>query len=90
MAHEIEIPIGDAIELTHNSTRTLLPGGTLRLLRGGEFELVVQDINAGQIVMDVGTHRLARRTRLAIERAFGHHMASQLHVILATPFAQHA
>ena len=87
MAPEVEVPVGHAVKLTHQSLITKLVDSRLCLLCGGVFKTGAEHINTRQVEAAVSTHSFTQCSGLATKGGFLHHMTGQRNAMLPAPCA---
>ena len=87
VAHEIEIPVGHAVEFGEHSAPAVLVRRAGRLLRGGELHPVAEHVDAGELEGAVAAHRFAERMGLRLQRRLLHHVPGEADAVLLAPAA---
>lgn len=82
---EIEIPMGDAIQLGEHPFPALLPGGGLGLFRRTQMHRVAENIDTWQGEGPVAAHGLSHRTGLVEKGVLLQHMAGEQQPVIPAP-----
>ena len=85
--HEVEVPVGHAVEFAEDAAAAELTRGGLGLLGGGELLAVAERVDAGEEEAAVAAHGFAQGGGLRRQRRLLHHMARAAEVVLFAPVA---
>ena len=82
---EVEIPVGNAVQLGQHTLTSVLVNSGLCLLCGGQLDAVAEHINARQTELAVGAHCLTECGGLGKQRRFFHHVTGHVDAVIDTP-----
>src|SRR5207302_7887219 len=87
VAEEIKVPVGHPIKFAEHRGPPELMREALRLLSSREFNLVAENIDAGNMKRPHGAHDLSHAARLRSQRLLPEHVPAERNVMLLTPGA---